>query len=104
MEARVGLSSSAGKGLIEEAKNIEANYLVVGNKRKNQKNRLANNSFIKLMLTLISRNLHISFTRVPKRISKYCCDHVPDSCSLVLLRGTERLKQRLPSNSVHNQG
>ncbi|KAL0346006.1 UNVERIFIED_CONTAM: putative receptor-like serine/threonine-protein kinase [Sesamum radiatum] len=38
LEARVGVNYSAGRGLIEEAKSLEADYLIVGGKR-NRPNR-----------------------------------------------------------------
>ncbi|KAL3819526.1 hypothetical protein ACJIZ3_005431 [Penstemon smallii] len=78
LEARVGLNSSAGKGLIEEAKTMAADYLVI-NKRMNRKNRM------------------------PSTISMYCCENVPDCCSLVLLRRTERLQKKIHSNSIQIQ-
>lgn len=49
MEARVGLSSSAGKGVTEEAKNMGADYLIIGTAKRthNRSNRSDTNlSFI----------------------------------------------------------
>ncbi|KAK6127027.1 hypothetical protein DH2020_039225 [Rehmannia glutinosa] len=53
LEARVGLNSSAGRGLIDEAKSMAADYIVIGGKRKqsnsnrwwSEKNSYTENSF-----------------------------------------------------------
>ncbi|PIN01302.1 Serine/threonine protein kinase [Handroanthus impetiginosus] len=78
LEARVGISSSAGKGLIAEAKSMEADYLIIGGK-KNRPNR------------------------APSGISKYCSENVPEGCSLVLVRRAEGLKQDHSTNSISDQ-
>ncbi|KAK1429901.1 hypothetical protein QVD17_12229 [Tagetes erecta] len=59
LEARVGFSSSVGEGLIEEAKNMSSNYLLIATKTDR--------------------------IRVPQT-QKYCLDHMPNSCSLVLVQ------------------
>ncbi|KAL0337805.1 UNVERIFIED_CONTAM: putative receptor-like serine/threonine-protein kinase [Sesamum calycinum] len=72
LEARVGLNYSAGRGLIEEAKSLEADYLIIG--KRNRPNRL------------------------PSSISKYCFEHIPQRCSLVLVRRNEGLRQDSPDS------
>ncbi|KAI3446666.1 hypothetical protein Pfo_003331 [Paulownia fortunei] len=78
LEARVGLNSSAGRGLIEEAKSMAADYLIIGGKR-NRSNRASST------------------------ISNYCCKHVPEGCSLVLVRRTDGLQQDSSANCVRVQ-
>ncbi|KAH6819267.1 Protein kinase superfamily protein [Perilla frutescens var. frutescens] len=75
MEARVGVSPSPGRGLIEEARNMAADYLIIGGER-NRSNRAAS------------------------AISNFCCKNVPEGCSLVLLRRTKKLQQDSCANSV----
>ncbi|KAL3623865.1 hypothetical protein CASFOL_032681 [Castilleja foliolosa] len=78
LEARVGLSSSPGKGLIEEAKTIGADYVVIGRSRRNKPNRAAPTT----------------------KISDYICKNAPDGCSLVLVRtNIEGLKQEIEGES-----
>ncbi|KAK6127041.1 hypothetical protein DH2020_039219 [Rehmannia glutinosa] len=73
LEARVGLNSSAGRGLIDEAKSMAADYIVIGGKRK-QSNRSDKNSFITSLWRKISRiTLTLLSTRTPSKISNYCC-------------------------------
>ncbi|KAK9076804.1 hypothetical protein SSX86_005138 [Deinandra increscens subsp. villosa] len=69
LEARVGFSSSAGKGLIEEAINISSKYLLIATKSSHKSNR------------------------VPQT-HKYCLDHTPTSCSLVLVQKSDQLPQQ----------
>ncbi|CAI9761071.1 unnamed protein product [Fraxinus pennsylvanica] len=78
LEARVGFNSSAGRGLIEETKSIAADYLLIGGK-KNQSNR------------------------PPRTISKYCFQHVPEGCSLILLDPTKCQQQYFHSKSRRTQ-
>nr|XP_043630612.1 probable receptor-like serine/threonine-protein kinase At5g57670 [Erigeron canadensis] len=63
LEARVGFSSSVGKGLIDEVKNISSKYLLIASKRN---------------------KLHRVF-----KTQKYCLDHTPKSCSLVLIQKSD---------------
>ncbi|KAG5563769.1 hypothetical protein RHGRI_000089 [Rhododendron griersonianum] len=58
LEARVGFSSSAGIGLVEEAKGLSAEFLLIGRPR-NKSNR---NS---------------------RGITSYCFEHAPEGCSVV---------------------
>lgn len=76
LEARVSFSTSVGRGLIKEAKNIPADFLLICGKR-NCSNKL------------------------PCRIRRFCCEHVPDGCSLVLVGKNRQLEQGFKSNSVH---
>ncbi|KAL8037245.1 hypothetical protein ABFX02_11G027300 [Erythranthe guttata] len=61
LEARVGISSNAGIGLIEEAKTTLADYLIIGGKM-NQTNRKRSS------------------------VSNYCFQNAPEGCSLALVR------------------
>ncbi|XP_042060502.1 probable receptor-like serine/threonine-protein kinase At5g57670 isoform X1 [Salvia splendens] len=65
MEARVGASSSPGRGLVEEARNMGADYLIIGGTQRRRSNRSST-------------------------ISHYCCTNVPQGCSLVMLRPTQQ--------------
>ncbi|XP_060171598.1 probable receptor-like serine/threonine-protein kinase At5g57670 isoform X1 [Lycium barbarum] len=76
LEARLGFSSNAGKGLIKEAKSIPADYLLIGGK----KNKTC---------------------RYPFTIAKYCCERVPDSCSIVVVaRKSGQPPRNIQSNSI----
>ncbi|CAA0820014.1 Probable receptor-like serine/threonine-protein kinase [Striga hermonthica] len=102
LEARVGLSSSTGKGLIEEAKITRANYLVIGSNGNKSPNRSERNSFITNLWKKISRiALTLLPNRAPTEISSYCCKNVPDGCSFVLVPRNETLAQHLQANSIN---
>ncbi|KAI3709151.1 hypothetical protein L2E82_38910 [Cichorium intybus] len=73
LEARVGFSSSVGKGLIEETKIISPKYLLIASK--------SNNS-----------NCLVFVIRVPQA-QRYCLDHIPKSCMLVLVRKSDMPQQ-----------
>ncbi|XP_027072379.1 probable receptor-like serine/threonine-protein kinase At5g57670 [Coffea eugenioides] len=75
LEARVGFSSKVGRGLAKEAKSISADFLLIGGKI-NQSNKPS------------------------RRIRKYCCDHVPEGCSLVLVGKYRCLPPNFHSNSI----
>ncbi|XP_076945781.1 putative receptor-like serine/threonine-protein kinase At5g57670 [Bidens hawaiensis] len=75
LEARVGFSSSVGKGLIEEAKNISSKYLLIATKSRES-------------------------IRVPET-QKYCLDHMPDSCSLVLVEKSDKPQSDLQSKAIN---
>ncbi|KAG8485747.1 hypothetical protein CXB51_019122 [Gossypium anomalum] len=68
LEARVGFSSSVRKGLIEEAKSISADFLLI----RGSKNRSKKTS---------------------NKIKRYCLKHAPEGCSVVAIR-----KSRQPSS------
>ncbi|TYJ22010.1 hypothetical protein E1A91_A08G100700v1 [Gossypium mustelinum] len=68
LEARVGFSSSVRKGLIEEAKSISADFLLL----RGSKNRSKKTS---------------------NKIKRYCLKHAPEGCSVVAIR-----KSRQPSS------
>ncbi|KAK4374514.1 hypothetical protein RND71_005191 [Anisodus tanguticus] len=79
LEARVGFSSNAGKGLIKEAKNIPADYLLIGGKKN-------------------------TTLRYPFTIAKYCCERVPDNCSLVVVaRKSGQTPHNIQSHSIRFQ-
>ncbi|XP_075077450.1 LOW QUALITY PROTEIN: putative receptor-like serine/threonine-protein kinase At5g57670 [Nicotiana tabacum] len=79
LEARVGFSSNAGRGLIKEAKSIPADYLLIGG-RKNKTRRY------------------------PFTIAKYCCERVPDNCSLIVVaRKSGQTPHNIQSNSIRVQ-
>ncbi|XP_059636244.1 probable receptor-like serine/threonine-protein kinase At5g57670 isoform X2 [Cornus florida] len=75
LEARVGFNSSVGKGLIEEAKGISAQLLLIGG----------------------SRN------RSNSQIIRYCFEHAPQACSVVLVGKCGQPQKDLLSSSVHNE-
>ncbi|XP_019256241.1 PREDICTED: probable receptor-like serine/threonine-protein kinase At5g57670 isoform X4 [Nicotiana attenuata] len=80
LEARVGFSSNAGRGLIKEAKSIPADYLLIGGKKNNKT------------------------CRYPFTIAKYCCERVPDNCSLVVVaRKSGQTPHNFQSNSIRVQ-
>ncbi|MCE2054943.1 hypothetical protein HAX54_041693, partial [Datura stramonium] len=80
LEARVGFSSNAGRGLIKEAKSIPADFLLIGGK----KNKTC---------------------RYPFTIAKYCCERVPDNCSLVVVarKSSGQPPHNIQSNSIRIQ-
>ncbi|KAM3269820.1 putative receptor-like serine/threonine-protein kinase isoform X1 [Capsicum chacoense] len=80
LEARVGFSSNAGRGLIKEAKSIPADFLLIGG-RKNKT------------------------CRYPFTIAKYCCERVPDNCSLVVVarKSGQPPPHNIQSNSIRIQ-
>ncbi|KAA8522783.1 hypothetical protein F0562_009206 [Nyssa sinensis] len=77
LEARVGLSSSVGKGLIEEANGISADFLLIGRSR-NQSN-----------------------SKISRKITRYCFEHAPEGCSVVLVGKCGLPQQDIHSNSEH---
>ncbi|KAJ9550861.1 hypothetical protein OSB04_014906 [Centaurea solstitialis] len=77
LEARVGFSSSVGKGLVDEAKNISSRYLLIASKSND------------------SKRVH--------QTQKYCLDHSPKSCSIVLVQKSDIPKQDLQSNNIKGE-
>ncbi|KAL4564258.1 hypothetical protein LXL04_028316 [Taraxacum kok-saghyz] len=75
LEARVGFSSSVGEGLIEETKSISPKYLIIGSK-SNQSNKV-------------------------HEAQKYFLDHIPKSCTLILVRKSDVLQQDFQSGIVN---
>ncbi|XP_052198694.1 probable receptor-like serine/threonine-protein kinase At5g57670 [Diospyros lotus] len=78
LEARVGFSSSIGRGLIEEANNVSAEFLLVG-RPKNKSNR------------------------VKREITRYCFEHAPESCSVVSVRKCVLPRPRINSDPKPSQ-
>lgn len=56
MEARVGVSSTPERGLVEEARNMAADYLIIGGGQGNRSNRSGSHSFMQKLWTKISFN------------------------------------------------
>ncbi|CAN4113352.1 unnamed protein product [Withania somnifera] len=77
LEARIGFSSNAGRGLIKEAKSIPADFLLIGGK----KNKTC---------------------RYPFTIVKYCWERVPDNCSLVVVARKSGQQPPSPHNIRSN--
>ncbi|XP_031095681.1 probable receptor-like serine/threonine-protein kinase At5g57670 [Ipomoea triloba] len=77
LEARVGFSSHPARGLVKEAKVIPADFLIIGGK----KNRTS---------------------KFPCVIAKYCCECIPDGCSLVVFGNHKPPSQNINSNSSSN--
>ncbi|XP_028059097.1 probable receptor-like serine/threonine-protein kinase At5g57670 isoform X2 [Camellia sinensis] len=73
LEARVGFSTSVARGLIEEAKCINADFLVVGH----------------------SRN------RISHEITRYCFEHAPEGCSVVSVGKCVVPQQNSGLNTLH---
>lgn len=104
MEARVGVSSTPGRGLVEEARNMGADYLVIGGETK-RSNRSDSNSFMQKLWTKISRITFVtlsSSTRAKPAVSNYCCKNVPEGCSLVMLRRAADRRQKQDSCGKFN--
>ncbi|XP_031736529.1 probable receptor-like serine/threonine-protein kinase At5g57670 isoform X2 [Cucumis sativus] len=74
LEARVGFNSSIGRGLIEEAKSISADLLVL-------------------------RGVRNKSNRTPSSIARYCFENAPEKCTLIFLGKQEQLKQYFDSHS-----
>ncbi|KAA3470828.1 putative receptor-like serine/threonine-protein kinase isoform X2 [Gossypium australe] len=68
LEARVGFSCSVRKGLIEEAKSISADFLLLRGSKNSSK-------------------------KTSNKIKRYCLKHAPEGCSVVAIR-----KSRQPSS------
>nr|XP_017256767.1 PREDICTED: probable receptor-like serine/threonine-protein kinase At5g57670 [Daucus carota subsp. sativus] len=60
LEAKVAFSSSIGRGLVEEAQGISADYILIGSSKD-------------------------STNRAPKETRRYCFHNAPEGCSLVLI-------------------
>ncbi|RYR28629.1 hypothetical protein Ahy_B01g052772 isoform A [Arachis hypogaea] len=79
-EARVAFSSIVGGELAEEAKSINAGFLLLRNSR-NPKNK----------------------NGISKGISKYCFDHAHEGCTVVSVGKFAKAEQGSSSNSKHTQ-
>ncbi|GMY35439.1 probable receptor-like serine/threonine-protein kinase At5g57670 [Fagus crenata] len=77
LEARVGFSSSVGKGLVQEVKSISADILLLRGSR-NRTNRTSS-------------------------ATRYCFEHAPESCTIVSIGKCGREQQYLDSNSPHSE-
>ncbi|XP_057514279.1 probable receptor-like serine/threonine-protein kinase At5g57670 [Actinidia eriantha] len=75
LEARVGFSSSVGKGLTDEAKSISADFLLVGRAR-NRSNRII------------------------RKITRYCFENAPKGCSVVAVEKRSLRQQSSDSNTA----
>ncbi|KAI4344374.1 hypothetical protein L6164_011608 [Bauhinia variegata] len=82
LEARVALSSTVGGGLVEEAKSISADFLLLRGSR-NQSN---NNK-----------------TKTFKGITNYCLEHVPQCCTLISVGKSANIQEDSTPNSAHSQ-
>ncbi|KAJ6958059.1 hypothetical protein D5086_032178 [Populus alba] len=76
LEARVGFSSSIGRGLIEEAKSISADYLLL--------RRLRNQS---------NRTWH--------RVIRFCFEHASETCTVLSLGKCERRPDSATTRETH---
>ncbi|XLS77686.1 hypothetical protein HN51_061911, partial [Arachis hypogaea] len=81
LKARVAFSSIVGGELAEEAKSINAGFLLLRNSR-NPKNK----------------------NGISKGISKYCFDHAHEGCTVVSVGKFAKAEQGSSSNSKHTQG
>ncbi|RYR28632.1 hypothetical protein Ahy_B01g052772 isoform D [Arachis hypogaea] len=79
-QARVAFSSIVGGELAEEAKSINAGFLLLRNSR-NPKNK----------------------NGISKGISKYCFDHAHEGCTVVSVGKFAKAEQGSSSNSKHTQ-
>ncbi|KAG4929710.1 hypothetical protein JHK86_046671 [Glycine max] len=82
LEARVALNSSVGEGLVEEAKSISADYLLIRGSR-NRTNKYELSDVI--------------------RITKYCFEHAHDGCTMVSVGRLTKANQSANSNSTRFQ-
>ncbi|MBA0726508.1 hypothetical protein Golax_002332 [Gossypium laxum] len=76
LEAKVGLSSSVRRGLIEEAKSISANYLLLLGSRTRSK-------------------------KTSHKITSYCFEHAPEGCAVVSIGKSKRPRQNSTLNSTY---
>lgn len=78
LEAKVALSSTVGGGLVEEAKSISADFLLLRGTR-NKTNKIG----------------------TPKGIiTKYCFEHVHEGCTMVSVGRNTKTEQNMNSNSI----
>ncbi|KAE8056791.1 hypothetical protein FH972_013530 [Carpinus fangiana] len=78
LEARVRFGSSVGKGLIEEVKSISADFLLLRGSR-NRKHRTS------------------------RDITRYCFEHVPESCTFVSIGKSGTAEEYSESNCPHSE-
>ncbi|MBA0750712.1 hypothetical protein Gogos_002103 [Gossypium gossypioides] len=76
LEAKVGLSSSVRRGLIEEAKSISANFLLLLGSRTRSK-------------------------ETSHKITSYCFEHAPEGCAVVSIGKSKRPLQNSTLNSTY---
>ncbi|XVF34273.1 hypothetical protein REPUB_Repub18cG0045300 [Reevesia pubescens] len=75
LEAKVGLSSSVRRGLIEEAKSISADFLLLHRSRNRSK-------------------------KTSHKVTKYCLEHAPEGCTVVSIGKSRQPQQNSSSNST----
>ncbi|KAL2338598.1 hypothetical protein Fmac_013044 [Flemingia macrophylla] len=80
LEARVALNSTVGEGLVEEAKSINADFLLICGSR-NRTNKVGTS----------------------KGITKYCFEHAHESCTMVSVGRHTKADQSANSNSTRFQ-
>lgn len=78
LEAKVALSSTVGGGLVEEAKSISADFLLLRGTR-NKTNKIGTSKGI---------------------ITKYCFEHVHEGCTMVSVGRNTKTEQNMNSNSI----
>ncbi|KAE9609832.1 hypothetical protein Lal_00006349 [Lupinus albus] len=79
LEAKVALSSKVGRGLVQEAKSISAEFLLLCGSR-NHRNKNGNY----------------------KGVTKYCFEHAHEGCSVVSVGKSKMADQVTNSNSTHS--
>ncbi|XWS70913.1 hypothetical protein CRYUN_Cryun03dG0091300 [Craigia yunnanensis] len=75
LEAKVGFSSSVRRGLIEEAKSISADFLLLRGSRNRSK-------------------------KTSNKVTRYCFEHAPDGCTVVSIGKSRQPQQNSSSNST----
>ncbi|XP_004507811.1 probable receptor-like serine/threonine-protein kinase At5g57670 isoform X2 [Cicer arietinum] len=81
LEAKVALSSTVGGGLVEEAKSISADFLVLRGSRNQTSYKIGTS----------------------KGITKYCFEHAHEGCTMVSVGRCTKSEQNVNSNSIHFQ-
>ncbi|KAL6331683.1 hypothetical protein AAG906_014333 [Vitis piasezkii] len=78
LEVKVGFSSSIGKGLVEEAKSISAEFLLIGGSR-NRSNRIS------------------------RKKTRYCFENAQEGCAVISIGKCGQTQKYSDSNSTHSE-
>ncbi|XVF47765.1 hypothetical protein PTKIN_Ptkin03bG0136800 [Pterospermum kingtungense] len=76
LEAKVGFSSSVARGLIQEAKSISADFLLLLRGPRNRSKKTSN------------------------QVTRYCLEHAPEGCTVVAVGKSKQPQQKSSSNST----
>ncbi|RDX58497.1 putative receptor-like serine/threonine-protein kinase, partial [Mucuna pruriens] len=102
LEARVALNSTVGEGLVEEAKSIDADFLLVHGSR-NRANKYEPNDVIIVINFLYEDHARQTRIGTSKGITKYCFEHAHEGCTMISVGRRTKADQSTNSNSKRFQ-